>query len=266
MRDKSPEVLIDQTYFVTGVGTVVGGTVMAGKISANTTMLLGPDGNGVFIPVQIKSVHSKRVPVKQVCAGMSAGFALKKIKRSTLRKGMVLVAVDAKPEPSIYFEADVIILYHSTTIHTNYQPVVQCLTIRQSAKIVYINDKDVMRTGDRARVIFKFLYRPEYMKEGMRVIFREGRCKGLGVVTRVAVSEEEVSKLMDSRSSEATTKATLNAPLNASSGSVGAGPPTNPASTVASTSRPPLATSNGHSHINNGTAIPTPHELTASAE
>lgn len=263
MRDKSPEVLIDQTYFVTGVGTVVGGTVMAGKISANTTMLLGPDGNGVFIPVQIKSVHSKRVPVKQVCAGMSAGFALKKIKRSTLRKGMVLVAMDAKPEPSIYFEADVIILYHSTTIHTNYQPVVQCLTIRQSAKIVYINDKDVMRTGDRARVIFKFLYRPEYMKEGMRVIFREGRCKGLGVVTRVAVSEEEVSKLMDSRSSEATTKATLNASLNASSGSVGSAPS---ASATTPTSRPPLTASNGHTHINNGTAIPTPHELTASAE
>lgn len=203
LRDKSPEVLIDQTYFVTGVGTVVGGTVMAGKIGANTTMLLGPDGNGAFVPVQIKSVHSKRVPVKQVSAGMSAGFALKKIKRSTLRKGMVLVAADSKPEPSIYFEADVIILYHSTTIHTNYQPVIQCLTIRQSAKIVHINDKDVMRTGDRARVLFKFLYRPEYLKEGMRVIFREGRCKGLGVITRVAIPEDEVNKIMEARVAEA---------------------------------------------------------------
>jgi len=85
LKDKPPEVLIDQTYFVTGVGTVVGGTVMSGVVHANQTMLLGPDGNGQFIPVQVKSVHSKRLPVKQVSAGMSAGFALKKIKRSTTR-------------------------------------------------------------------------------------------------------------------------------------------------------------------------------------
>lgn len=213
LRDKSPEVLIDQTYFVTGVGTVVGGTVMAGKISANTTMLLGPDGNGAFLPVQIKSVHSKRVPVKQVVAGQSAGFALKKIKRSTLRKGMVLVAMDAKPEPSVYFEADVIILYHSTTIHTNYQPVIQCLTIRQSAKIVHINDRDVMRTGDRARVTFKFLYRPEFLKEGMRVIFREGRCKGLGVITRVAIPEEEVLRNIEASKMESHKAETQSRPV-----------------------------------------------------
>jgi len=63
---------------VTGVGTVVGGTVMAGLVHPNDTLLLGPDGNGNFIDVQIKSVHSKRVPVKAVHAGQSAGFALKK--------------------------------------------------------------------------------------------------------------------------------------------------------------------------------------------
>lgn len=258
MRDKSPEVLIDQTYFVTGVGTVVGGTVMAGKISANTTMLLGPDGNGAFVPVQIKSVHAKRVPVKQVSAGMSAGFALKKIKRSTLRKGMVLVAADAKPEPSIYFEADVIILYHSTTIHTNYQPVIQCLTIRQSAKIVHINDKDVMRTGDRARVLFKFLYRPEYMKEGMRVIFREGRCKGLGVITRVAISEDEVNKIISARGTSESTKTTLTAPSSSSTPSNTAPTPSSSASRV---------TSNGHGASSAHThQKATPKELTASAE
>lgn len=197
LRDSPPEVLIDQTYFVTGVGTVVGGTVMAGAVQANETMLLGPDGNGAFVPVQIKSVHSKRVPVKQVVAGMSAGFALKKVKRSTIRKGMVLVPVNSNPQPTIYFEADVIILYHSTTIHKNYQPVIQCLTMRQSAKIVHIVDRQMLRTGDRSKVIFKFMYRPEFLKEGMRVIFREGRCKGIGILTRVAIPEAEVDAMIE---------------------------------------------------------------------
>lgn len=203
-ENKYPEVLIDQTYFVTGVGTVVGGTVMSGAVQANDTMLLGPDSLGAFIPVQIKSVHSKRVPVKQVVAGMSAGFALKKIKRSTIRKGMVLLPMGSNPQPTIYFEADVIILYHSTTIHKNYQPVIQCLTMRQSAKILaIIGEKDVLRTGDRSRVLFKFMYRPEFLKEGMRVIFREGRCKGIGILTRVAIPEAEALSLAEKAEKEA---------------------------------------------------------------
>jgi GTPase len=205
LRDnKHPEVLIDQTYFVTGVGTVVGGTVMSGSIQANDSMLLGPDSLGAFIPVQIKSVHSKRVPVKQVVAGMSAGFALKKIKRSTIRKGMVLVPVNSNPQPTIYFEADVIILYHSTTIHKNYQPVIQCLTIRQSAKIMAIlGEKDVLRTGDRAKILFKFMYRPEFLKEGMRVIFREGRCKAVGLLLRVAIPEAEALAMTEKAEKDA---------------------------------------------------------------
>jgi GTPase len=170
-------------------------------------MLLGPDGNGAFAPVQVKSVHSKRVPVKTVYAGMSAGFALKKIKRSTIRKGMVMVPMGSNPQPTIYFEADVVILYHSTTIHTNYQPVIQCLTMRQSAKIVHISDREVLRTGDRSRVMFKFMYRPEFMKEGMRVIFREGRCKGIGIITRVAIPPEEAEATIAKAKAEEAAKA-----------------------------------------------------------
>eukprot|EP00029_Vermamoeba_vermiformis_P003650 TRINITY_DN1418_c0_g1_i1.p1 TRINITY_DN1418_c0_g1~~TRINITY_DN1418_c0_g1_i1.p1 ORF type:complete len:688 (-),score=173.48 TRINITY_DN1418_c0_g1_i1:161-2224(-) len=189
-----PEVLIDQTYFVTGVGTVVGGTVMSGTIQAEQKMLLGPDGNGQFIPVQVKSVHSKRVPVKSAWAGQSAGFALKKIKRSLIRKGMVLVDANSNPKASFSFEADVIILFHSTTIHTNYQPVIQCMTMRQSARITHIFDRELLRTGDRARVRFRFLYRSEFLKEGMRIIFREGRCKGIGIITKVHCEDEDANK------------------------------------------------------------------------
>jgi len=192
LRDKPAEVLIDQTYFVTGVGTVVGGTVMAGKVQPNDNLFLGPDGNGLFIEVQIKSVHSKRVPVKAVHAGQSAGFALKKIKRSQIRKGMVLVHPSENPRSTWNFEADVIILYHSTTIHPNYQPVVQCMTMRQSARITRIVGRDVLRTGDRASVQFQFLYRPEYLKVGMRIIFREGRCKGIGIVSKTHLDEDGI--------------------------------------------------------------------------
>lgn len=78
------------------------------------------------------------------------------------------------------------VLFHSTTITVNYQPVIQCMTIRQSAKIVEILEKEVLRTGDRAKVRFQFMFRPEFLKVGMRLIFREGRCKGIGVVSAVS--------------------------------------------------------------------------------
>lgn len=51
-----------------GVGTVVAGTLKAGTILPNSSLLLGPDvGNGKFNQVGIKSIHYKRLPVNKVC-------------------------------------------------------------------------------------------------------------------------------------------------------------------------------------------------------
>ena len=44
------------------------------------------------------------------------------------------------------------------------------------------NDELLLRSGDRARVTFEFLYRPEYLVIGSRMVFREGRTKGIGQV------------------------------------------------------------------------------------
>jgi GTPase len=181
--DKPAEFVIDQTFFVTGVGTVVSGIVTQGTISVNDSLALGPDGNGQFRNVAVKSIHCKRVNVKKVHAGQSASFALKKEKRSAIRKGMVLV--EPKSAKATWeFEAEVLVLYHSTTIKENYQPVIHCSCVRQCAKIIKMNTES-LRTGDKATVKFRFMFRPEYMKIGERLIFREGRTKGLGCITAV---------------------------------------------------------------------------------
>lgn len=64
-------------------------------------------------------------------------------------------------------------LYHSTTIGAKYQAMVHCNGVRQTAKIVGM-DKQILRTGDRAIVTFRFIQNPEYMKIGSRLLFREG--------------------------------------------------------------------------------------------
>lgn len=184
------EMIIDSTFFVTGVGTVVGGIVTQGALRVNDTVLLGPDGVGNYRPVTIKSIHIKSTDSDIVEAGSDAAFCLKKEKRGTIRKGSILAAPQPPPVAYWRFEADVTILYHSTTITTNYEPVIHSPTVRQSARITYVA-QEVLRTGDHSLVHFHFLYRPEFMKVGQRLIFREGRTKGIGVVTKLVVEADE---------------------------------------------------------------------------
>ena len=43
-----------------------------------------------------------------------------------------------------------------------------------------------MKTNnDKANVVFKFIRYPEYIKPGARLLFREGRTKGMGRVTEI---------------------------------------------------------------------------------
>lgn len=39
------------------------------------------------------------------------------------------------------------------------------------------NEKGVLRTGDRATVEFEFISHPEFIKVGMKLLFREGKTK-----------------------------------------------------------------------------------------
>jgi GTPase len=85
------EYQITDTFSVPGVGTVVSGNIVSGIVHVGDTLLLGPDSLGAFVPTVIKSIHRKRVNVPCALAGQGASFALKKIKRAGLRKGMVMV-------------------------------------------------------------------------------------------------------------------------------------------------------------------------------
>ncbi|XP_071869395.1 GTP-binding protein 1 [Bombus fervidus] len=183
-EDEPAEFQIDDTYSVPGVGTVVSGTTLKGVIKLNDTLLLGPDPLGRFIPIAVKSIHRKRMPVREVRGGQTASFALKKIKRSQIRKGMVMVAPALNPQASWEFEGEILVLHHPTTISSCYQAMVHCGSIRQTASIISMS-QDCLRTGDKALVRFRFIKHPEYIKPGQRIVFREGRTKAVGNVVKL---------------------------------------------------------------------------------
>ncbi|PSC69725.1 GTP-binding 1 [Micractinium conductrix] len=185
---EAAEFIIDETFGVPGVGTVVAGTVKRGALSPNCTLLLGPDiGDASFKAVQVKSIHYKRLPVGLVVAGQTAALALKKVKRHQVRKGMVLVDAATAPKASWEFDADIAILTHSSTIAPRYQAVIHCEIVRQAARVIAM-DRERLRSGDRACVRFRFLNHPEFLTPGTRFVFREGRTKGIGVVVGTAMS------------------------------------------------------------------------------
>nr|AAH57488.1 GTP binding protein 1 [Danio rerio] len=187
-KDHEPaEFQIDDTYSVPGVGTVVSGTTLRGLIRLNDTLLLGPDPLGAFLSITVKSIHRKRMPVKEVRGGQTASFALKKIKRSSIRKGMVMVSPRLNPQAYWEFEAEILVLHHPTTISPRYQAMVHCGSIRQTATILSMT-RDCLRTGDKATVHFRFIKTPEYLHTDQRLVFREGRTKAVGTITKLLLS------------------------------------------------------------------------------
>lgn len=58
---------------------------------------------------------------QQVVAGQTASLALKKVKRSGVRRGMILADPGLHCSAGWEFEAEIAVLTHSTTIQTRYQ-------------------------------------------------------------------------------------------------------------------------------------------------
>lgn len=182
------EYSITDVWSVPYVGVVVNGIINAGAINTGDAVLLGPDGNGQWLASSVKSIQRKRANVESADAGQTVSVALKRVRRANVRKGMVLVArTDHPPHATRRFLGQVLILYHNTTMQIGYQAMLHCGAIRQTVRIVGITDnaQGVLRTGDRATVEFEFISTPEYIKEGMKLLFREGKTKGLGVITKV---------------------------------------------------------------------------------
>lgn len=179
---------VNDTFSVPFVGTVVSGIIKSGVVHAGDNVIIGPDSLGNFTQTSIRSIERKRIPVPAASAGQSASFALKKIRRKEVRKGMVVLPkpLDGAPLPKVYneFVADVLILNHVTTIKKKYQAMLHVGPVSQTCSIIDV-DRPFIRTGDRATVAFRFVQRPEYLAPGDRLLFREGRTKGLGIVKAV---------------------------------------------------------------------------------
>jgi GTPase len=101
------EFLVNDIFSVPFVGTVVSGVVKSGVVHAGDTVQIGPDSLGQFTTTTIKSIERKRIPVSVCSAGQSASFALKRVRRKEVRKGMVVLSkLDNPPKVHREFVAE----------------------------------------------------------------------------------------------------------------------------------------------------------------
>lgn len=183
--DQDLLVYIDDKFLVKGVGVVVSGMVLQGKIGVNQEVYVGPFQDSSYRLVKVKSIHVNRVSVESARAGQIMSAALAGVEYDEVEKGMVILPAKAKPYAVEEFKADIHVLYHPTTIKPGYQSVVHVYTHRQPAQIVSIIGRETLRTGDKGTVIMRFMKRPAYIAKGQTLIFREGRTKGIGRITEV---------------------------------------------------------------------------------
>lgn len=96
---------INDTFSVPFVGTVVSGIIKSGVIHTGDNVLVGPDSLGNFVPTSVRSIERKRLGVPAASAGQSASFALKKLRRKDVRKGMVVLPkLEGQPAPKVHRE------------------------------------------------------------------------------------------------------------------------------------------------------------------
>lgn len=84
--------VLPRSFSVPFVGTVVNGVLASGTVKTGDSVLLGPDTLGHFVTTVVKSIQRKRAPVDRAEAGQSVSFALKRVRRAAVRKGMVVLA------------------------------------------------------------------------------------------------------------------------------------------------------------------------------
>lgn len=193
--NKTSIFIIQETYNIHGVGIVFYGYVKSGIIKKNDKLIIGPF-NSRFYNIYIRNVRNVLDQDTNILEQNESGcIAIKQLskefifKRDHIRKGMYITN---NPNCCNEFIARVHILHHPTTIKTNYQSTIHCGTVIQAAQITEIlniknnkEDNKILRTGDYAKVKFKFLFRPEYIEENSMFIFRENNTKGVGKVLSI---------------------------------------------------------------------------------
>ena len=79
------------------------------------------------------------------------------------------------------------VLNHPTRIREGYEPVVHLETLSETA--IFAPEGGKLLPGDTGTTEIEFKFRPYFIEEGQRFVFREGASKGVGTVVSTNTGE-----------------------------------------------------------------------------
>lgn len=182
---QSSELQVDETFEVPGIGTVVSGLMIEGIIREGDEMLLGPDDQGGFSNVSIVSLQRHKIPCNFARAGQKCTMAINS-KNVKVRRGMVMKEMDSewREHFSVCFRFMATIRFINNGLHKlarGSQVSAYIGNVKQTCSIVTIESQP----NDCFLVDLKLTKRPEYIREGSRIIIRHTSNKGIGTICRV---------------------------------------------------------------------------------
>jgi elongation factor 1-alpha len=196
--DRPFELLIEEVFYIKGIGCVVSGFVNAGEYRKGEPLHIGPMKDGTYVKVTPRSMHIAQTDVDYTYAGQSTCFAiagLNKNQRTLLKRKKGLVCLKEVPNPPSIrtLTADLVFLRGEPVTMTRgqFRATAHILNVKACVKVTEIVSSTsglgngslvVLRPGDRARVRFQVVGSPVYVRKGMRIILRDGHVRAVGMV------------------------------------------------------------------------------------
>jgi len=194
---------IDIKYNISGLGVVISGSLWNKKIETNNNYYIGPIYfpqdilNGYvedykkkthFYQIRIRSIHNNNRQLVEftepanVCNACIKFVNPKEVLTiNQIRKGFVVTDRPLFDQVFFKFKAMIKVFNTVTTnIRINYQPVIHCRTIRQTARII-----DIKKNEDKQNeyeCLFQFTRYPEVLETNVLFFFREGNTRGIGKI------------------------------------------------------------------------------------
>ncbi len=165
--DAAFRLAIDRAFTLEGVGTVVTGTVHAGRVAVGDQLRLVPGDQSA----RVRSVHAQNRPVPQAVAGERCALALAGLARDGIERGQWLVAPDVALATQ-RFDAMLTLWHEEDKLLRSGTPVQVHLGASGVPGAVAILDGETLAPGASARVQL-VLQRAIGAWHGERVVLRD---------------------------------------------------------------------------------------------
>lgn len=142
---------VDRVFTLTGQGTIVTGTVFAGRVTTGDTLVLAP----AVTPVRVRSIHAQNRPAETGHAGQRCALNLASIDKDAISRGDWIV--DARlAEPSERLDVELTLLADAGLTLHHWTPLHVHIGTTHHVAHVALLDGDTMAAGDAGRVQLVF--------------------------------------------------------------------------------------------------------------